>query len=173
MNLNDQLIEAAQQGDLDLARNALQTGADVDATYRNVTALWWACQEGHFEIVKLLVSLGADVNVRDEDDFTPLQQAVGENHPDLVSFLIESGAELNSRAHADGNGTPLHTACACGLTECPRILLSHGANAGLKDDEGRTPADYARMYGYNELAEMVGNWSAQPGAEGDAVNRAP
>ena len=71
MNLNDQLIETAQQGDLDLARNALQAGADVDATYRNVTALWWACQEGHFEIVKLLVSRGADVNVRDEDGFTP------------------------------------------------------------------------------------------------------
>ncbi len=163
MNPDDQLVEAAQQGDLARARKALQAGADVDATYRNLTALWWACQEGHFEIVKLLVSRGAKVNVQDEDGFTPLQQAVGDNHPDLVSFLIESGAELDSRAHADGNGTPLHTACAYGHTECARVLLSHAANAGLKDDEGRIPADYARMYGHSELAEMVDSWSAQPG----------
>jgi ankyrin repeat protein len=113
----------------------------------------------------LLVSRGANVNVQDEDGFTALRQAVGDNHPDLVSLLIKSGAELDSRAHADGNGTPLHTACAYGHTECTRVLVYHAANAGLKDDEGRIAADYARMYGHSELAEMIDSRSAQPGDE--------
>ena len=173
MNPNDQLLEAAQYGDLDLARQALKVGADVDARPRGGTALWWACQEGHFEIVKFLVSRGADVNVYDDHGFTPLLQAVGEDHPNIVAFLIESGARVNATSRADGNSAPLHTACAYGYAECTRVLLSHGADPTLKDGEGKTPAAYARMYGHQDLADMVDKWSARPRAEGDAATRAP
>jgi hypothetical protein len=39
MNPDNELIEAPQQGDLALARKALRSGAHVDATCRNLTAL--------------------------------------------------------------------------------------------------------------------------------------
>ncbi len=152
MNANDQLIEASQRGDLALAQFAIERGADADAKSRGCTALWWACQYGQIEIARLLISRGADINARDErDGFSPLAQAVGESHLDLVRFLIASGADPNQESnHAEG-GTPLHTACAYGLAACAELLLSLGADAGLKDREGRTPQDFARMYGHNEL----------------------
>jgi len=39
-----------------------------------------ACLEGSYEVVKLLVESGADVNSVDEDSWTPLHAAVSMGH---------------------------------------------------------------------------------------------
>ena len=163
MNADDQLVSAAQKGDLAGVRQSLQQGAKPDATDRGATALWWACQEGHIDVAKLLVRHGANVNFFDEHGFSPLHQSVGENHPGLASFLLESGADVNAQVRADGNCTALHTAASYGRRECARVLLLHGADPNLKHAETReTAADMARAGGYDDLAEMISRWPAQP-----------
>ena len=162
MKAEDQLTEAVQQGNRDLARQALQNGADVNARFRSATALWWACQEGHLDIARLLINRGADINAKDDEGFTPLAQAVGESHLDLVRCLIESGANPNQISNEAEGGTPLHTACADGLAVCAELLLSLGADTTLKDRNGRAPSTLASVYGHNQLAEAVEKWRRQP-----------
>jgi len=162
MKADDQLIEAAQYGDLDLAQQAVQAGANANATFRGATALWWACQEGHLEIVKLLISRGADVNTGDEEcGHTPLRQAVGEDHPEIAELMIRNGADPNSGTPSDPGDTPLLIACAYGRVDCAKALLSLGADPKLRAAEGHTPADHAKLNGYQELADMLECWDAQ------------
>lgn len=56
------------------------------------TALHIASLAGQEEVVKVLVKLGANVNVQSQNGFTPLYMAAQENHDAVVSFLLANGA---------------------------------------------------------------------------------
>ena len=73
------------------------------------TALHVAAREGHEDVVKLLVSSGAEVNLQDEDDYSPLHYACMEGHIAVATILLGSGANAKARADEDGF-TPLHIA---------------------------------------------------------------
>jgi tankyrase len=59
----------------------------------------------------------------------------------VVAFLIALGEEVNVRDHF--RDTPLMAACAKGLGEMAELLLAHGADPALRDQEGRTARDRA------------------------------
>lgn len=153
MTHNEILVEACQFGDLSAAKNAIANGADVNVNGGDYTPLHWATQEGHIEIVGVLLDNGADINSHDKEGFTALQKAVGEDYPHIVRYLLNQGADINDCC--DGHGTPLHTACAYGRLECANILLSAGADASIKDNEGKVPVEYASLYGHREIFETI------------------
>lgn len=56
------LMEAAQEGHLDLVRYLLESAADVHAqTQTGDTALTYACENGHTDVADLLLQFGADL----------------------------------------------------------------------------------------------------------------
>src|SRR5262245_12844374 len=62
----DAFLEAARKGDAAGVRKLLDEGVDVNTRFRyDRTALSFACDRGHLDIVKLLLDRGADVNVED------------------------------------------------------------------------------------------------------------
>jgi ankyrin repeat protein len=143
MHPNEELTDAAKQGDSVAARDALRRGADANAVIDQWTALLWAAQEGHTEIVDLLLDAGANVNFADSGGFTPLKQAVGESRLETMEHLLLRGADVNHRGTSDGGCTALHTATAYGLIECIRLLLLYGAGVRALNDRGQTPYDVA------------------------------
>jgi ankyrin repeat protein len=63
------------------------------------------------EIVKYLISQGAEVNVRDHADTTPLHFAAANHFPnalEVVKMLVAAGADINAESRS--LGTPLHFA---------------------------------------------------------------
>ena len=54
------------------------------------TALHQCCRVGNLELVKLLVSYGADVRLATRDGWTALHIAVGAGHVDVVRFLLKA-----------------------------------------------------------------------------------
>lgn len=137
------LIEAAKHGDRESALNALRLGAGANTVTGRWTPLFWAAQEGHTEIVDLLLDAGADVNFTDCEGFTPLKQAVGGAHLDTVEHLLLRGADIHHRCISDGGSTVLHTAAAYGRVDCIRLLLLYGADTKTTNDDGQTPYDTA------------------------------
>lgn len=132
-----ELIEA---GKLDKLIEVFDT-CELNATggYEKGTAL------GFFnvpvELVRWLLSKGADINAVNTYNRTPLHQHAGYYNGDIDIFL-ESGADIEA-VDKYGN-TPLHIAVDSSFNaEIVRILVQKGANILAKNDSGDTPLAYA------------------------------
>ncbi len=98
------LVSAAARGDaVEVARELLKTKVDVD----HVNNLGWTALleavilgdggEAHTEIVRLLVSHGAKVNLPDRDGVTALQHARRRGYASIVAILERAGARYRRR----------------------------------------------------------------------------
>ena len=107
------------------ARRLIESGADVNRrTPYGTTPLDRAVGAGFKDIVELLIAKGANVNAKDNWDWTPLHSAVY-GHKDIVELLIAKGANVKAR---DGGGrTPLWYAQDKGYTDIVELLRKHGA----------------------------------------------
>jgi hypothetical protein len=100
--INIQLIFACRKYQLDIIKDLIEKGADVNARTNYIdTPLMNASFYGHLEIVKYLVEHGANVNIRGWDYETPLMQTCDsspENKSivDIIKYLVENGADVNA-----------------------------------------------------------------------------
>jgi len=93
------LLLAMERQRFDLARLFIITGVDVNYQYpltRNyadgMTSLLYACKWNNFEIARLLVENGANVNARAVDGNTALTIATTNGNNEMYNYLIEHGA---------------------------------------------------------------------------------
>lgn len=122
-----ELPHAAGLGLVDAAARLLPT-ADREARHR---ALSLAAQQGHAEVVRLLLEAGEDPNRYNPEGnhahTTPLHQAVLGGHEAVARLLVERGARLDIR-DTIWKGTPLGWAIHGGgkaqeaMAECLRSL---------------------------------------------------
>lgn len=66
---------------------------------------------------------------------------------------IQSGADVN--ASSDRNHTALHGAATNGHKDVVELLRDNGADPSAKLVTGETPADLARLAGFDDLAERL------------------
>ena len=81
------------------------------------------------EIVRLLLSFGADPNQRGINDYTALHMAVAERNALAVQMLLEAGADPEPRTRIDDCETPLEMAKSAGLGDIEAILARKGEPA--------------------------------------------
>lgn len=134
-----------------------------------------ASSRGKYEIVEILLSRGADPNIRDtETGFTPLMCACGCVEPNvkIARALIKKGADINAK---DKKGiTALMRASGAMVdeksTECmqPRLeivkeLLKHSARINDIDGSGRTALDYAVENNQHAVVKILRSKNAKSG----------
>lgn len=92
---DEDIHEAARQGDLEKIKSALAAGVEVDAPTRyGATALFFACDRGHREVVDFLLEKGADPNTKDTFyNATPMTWAQSKGHKDIVIKLLNNGGK--------------------------------------------------------------------------------
>jgi uncharacterized protein len=78
------------------------------------------------EVIRLLLSFGADVNQRGLNDYTPLHMAVAERNLLAIQRLLDHGADPDLRTRIDDYETPLEMAEAAGLTDSAALLARKG-----------------------------------------------
>jgi hypothetical protein len=96
----EQLQDAARKGDAAAVKQLLDEGVDVNTRFRyNTTALFFACDAGQLDVVKVLLERGADLTVKDTFyGMTPLALAVQPPrkktpaHNEIARLLIARGA---------------------------------------------------------------------------------
>ena len=107
--------------------------------YTTTIPLHSAAYYEKIEVVQKLLEYDADIDVRDEDGWTPLYWASSGYHfkdGSVLRLLLERGADVNARAN-DGM-TPLHRASRTGALEVVRLLLEHGADVESVSVDGET-----------------------------------
>ncbi len=160
------LIESARTGDVEGVKKAIAAGVDVNISDGIRTALGAAAVWGYQEIVKLLISNGADVNLKGAGGMTPLHLAI--KYKDVVALIIDEGGNVNA---TNGIGdTPLHIAAQQGNKAVVQLLITQGSKINAKTDLGDTPLDLANLKiidsrDYKGAIEILRKHGAKTGEE--------
>ena len=152
------LMSAAQEGHLDVVMLLLEHNANIQLTTRQgATVLYIAVMRGHRDVAETLVSAGDKINKLDFNNFTALHCAAREDKHEIVKWMLEKPETkfiINDQSN-ELRHTPLTIAIICnGNLEMVKLLVYGGADAKLKGN-GKTPLEWAKNQGKNDIAEYL------------------
>jgi ankyrin repeat protein len=180
----------------------LAHGAEINAKNEDGrTPLHLAARLGSKDVVELLLAHGAEVNaktnkgekrmnstpilddhkevvmnMREDDNRTPLHDAALNGNKDVAELLLAHGAKVDAKnvgdasvkfleskiRRMDSSGSippdsliPLHLAAITGHKEVVELLLANKAAVNAKSYEGHTPLHWAARVGHKDVAELL------------------
>jgi hypothetical protein len=113
---------------------------------REMGPLWDAVMMNHVEAVRLLLAAGAEPNLRDNEGVSPLRFCAQNGLLEMARLLLHCGAD--KIIHESGGPAGMY---ALGLAvtrfhvEMVRLLLVHGADPNVADDDWMTVFDQLRL----------------------------
>ena len=148
-----QLLAACARGDLKKVERLVDSGVDVNsADESQMTALHFAAMHARDDVIRSLISRGAEVNTSDlKGGFTAMHWVIINADPQYSSTdhldnsltaLAKAGCRINS---TDYNfATPLHIAAQKGNRGCVQTLMRLGADPDKVDITGRNCFEVAK-----------------------------
>ncbi|XP_070491410.1 E3 ubiquitin-protein ligase mind-bomb-like isoform X1 [Chironomus tepperi] len=141
---NDQASATTPLSDQDASAPSTSTGtpsginqANVNGVFAGHTSLQAASQNGHLDVIKVLLKYSADVEIEDKDGDRAVHHAAFGDEPAVIRLLAQSGADLNARNKR--RQTALHIAVNKGHNNVVKTLLELRCHPSLQDSEGDTP----------------------------------
>jgi len=119
----------------------------------NPSSLHVAADQGHREVVALLLEKGADMKQATIDGLTAFSFATQNGHREVVALLLDNGADVKA-VGKDGR-TPLHLAARYGHREVVELLLERGAQVNQESPHWGTPLFVAAYRGPRDVVELL------------------
>ncbi|RNA26208.1 ankyrin repeat domain-containing, partial [Brachionus plicatilis] len=174
-NASTPLMEAAQEGHLELVQLLIKAGADVNKFYtalitngqnttQNITscesALSLACENGHTDVAAALIKAGAEADMADPDKgFTPLMKAARSGQLCTVQYLIGNCSVDVNRTTKNNESTALSLASSNGHIQLIELLLQHGANPLYVLKDNSNCLIEASKNGHVKIVELLIDWN--------------
>ncbi|KAJ8664957.1 hypothetical protein QAD02_006619 [Eretmocerus hayati] len=166
--LQSAMLDLKGEVRIEMIRQLIRAGADVNLCCRGSTCLYMAIQEKVYcwKLVELLLNSGACMNYVDKHNRSPLSIAATNNRYDLVKQMIDAGANVNISKWC--TNSPLHQAIMHHHTNIVKLLLDNGADVNARDIDGKTILYCAaknfkksKATDYIEILKMVLNFGAR------------
>lgn len=143
------LSAAIEVGDFELVELLVQNGANVNEMDQDLVPLIWkALQNDRFDICKLLLQHGADIDILSTEENmerTSLIWAVSCENMEAVKFLVQHGADIEKTDDCFG-ATPFLWAVSENKLEIAKYLVSLGCNQYVRDVVGRSCLDISQCH---------------------------
>lgn len=147
---------------LEVPENGVESANPIVVKYPSILH---AIAKGDPVDVRNHLLLGADVNGKNKQGWTPLLFATVRGKTGCAEVLIAKGAGLEPRTGT--KKTPLHLAADRGFLEIAKLLVESGADLAAKDDEGWSPLHYAAEKDRVDVAKFL----IENGAAVDAASK--
>ena len=161
-------LEAVEKKDIDKANEMIDRPGSTLINSRELTTgrtgLHIAADRRDIVWLVYLLNRGANPNIADNRDVTPLMRASQLGFFEGVEALITKGADVDD-ANQTGE-TPLILAVHRRDTAMVRALLRAGADPDRTDNSGRSARDYAELLGRDSLV-----WAEIERADEDGQQR--
>jgi ankyrin repeat protein len=156
----EELVETAKLGNYVRVKEILYiypglvNAVSTRAENTGFTALHMAAGEGKKDVVELLISKQADVNLaKKPNNISPLHYAVLGGNVDVLKMLIEKGAEVNAKDVA--GQTPLFLATIKKNPDVVKLLITSGADVDAGNSEGKAPIHIAAEMGDRKIGDIL------------------
>jgi len=176
------LCMAATRGNYEVAKTLIEAGADVNKTCGKYGAAplyiimkeHWEYNESSLSTIdfaKLLLAAGADINIKNKYDHTPLHYAALRNseYAPVIDFLIKAGADVNAK-NALGRTPIWHSLANKDNDDVFKLLVEAGADIQTKDNAGGnlfTAYDFLRS---TSVIQTLLDAGVDPNSKGDEGN---
>ncbi len=140
-----------------MAALLLQRGADASActTTTKNTPLHLAATYGCADVARALLAGGAPSNVRNAEGHAPLHLAMIHKHAACAVALLQGSTDVNFKTAR--SNTALHIVCETEFSNAfdralATLLLQHGANPELRNNDNHTPLECVTRLGPHRAA---------------------
>ena len=194
-NAYTQLQLAASRGEIELIKEIIDEGADINETNKHgKTALMLAAGNGRLEAVHLLLKLNAAIDAQEVDGMTALMMAASDGKSDAVKALIDNGANVNvtnnygataitnaaffnhlesvkailsskQKVNSDTSENALLITAGLGLADISQALLDYGVDVNARGKKGRTPLMAAVEFNHVNSVKVLLENKADPNAK--------
>ncbi len=160
-SLDEALLTAAYANDVDEARRLVEAGADVnhkDTSEQSPYLIATSEVGDDPRLLELFLAHGALVNDKDSYNGTGTIRAAHRGYPAIIDRLVKAGIDLD---HVNRLGwTALLEAVILGdggrsHQDVVRLLLDAGADASIRDRDGRTALEHAQTRGQEAIAALL------------------
>ena len=151
-NAGTPLHQAVGKGHKDIVSLLLNEGCPISIVG---SALHCAAQFGQIDVIEMLAERGLDVNIGENDGWTPLHDAATLGQLESVRTLLRLGGRESMTKIAGSHGTPLHQAVEKGHKDIVSLLLDEGCPITVVDSRDRSVLHYAAQVGQIHVIEML------------------
>ncbi|XP_063402205.1 uncharacterized protein LOC134686468 [Mytilus trossulus] len=148
------LLQCCSLGDIPLITWCIHHG--VDPNQCNVSGespLFVSVQEGHTDVVELLLDNKVDINKCENHEISPLFIACNKNSIEIVKLLLAKNANIDKCR--DNGESPLFGACRNNNVDVIKLLLDKKADIDKFTDEGVSPLLIACQNNHIETLKLL------------------
>lgn len=147
--------EAYESGDQSNVRAFVieNPSAIDDVDEHGNTVLFLSIYDQYDQLAMNLIDSGAEINLINQVNVSPLQMACMNKNHALVKYLIDNGADPNLQ-----NGSALISAIQVGRLDICKLLLSAGSDPALKSDAGMNAFEHAKKEGNTDIIELLSQY---------------
>lgn len=178
---NDELVQAANAGDVERVKQLIADGADPNSVDQHGMGTLLTFNP---EVTRFLLDSGANPDVQRNENISPVIVGVC-GDLECLGLMLEAGADPNRASDHNGE-VALHFVASGECVESVKLLLKHGADPNLRTKpgmrtygfwrdarvKGETPLHRAAAFGSPEVIQLLLDAGADPTIR-DANNDTP